>query len=266
MEAKRMSMTVQSVAKELLFSGEVAIVTGGARGIGQKTCETFASGGANIAVVDINQEGAKETASDIAQTYGIETLPVECDVSEKESVDEMVERVQDEFGRLDILVNNAAAGIGKPTFLDTEAEEWEKPIGVCYRGTMNCSHAALPYLKPDDGGSIVNLASDSYKGNDPGMSVYGSSKAAIVSFSKTLSKEVGDDGVRVNCVSPGTTRTPATEQAGIMDHEEKILESYALKRLGEPQDIANAIVYLASDAASWVTGQTLSVNGGYLRG
>jgi NAD(P)-dependent dehydrogenase (short-subunit alcohol dehydrogenase family) len=258
-------MREKTTAEKIDFTGDVAAVTGGARGIGRAICEAFASLGASVAVVDIDVENARSTAADLADEYDAETLAVECDVSEYEDARAMVDAVVDDLGTLDYLVNNAGLGTGKPSFMETEPDDWDTVVGVCYYGTMNCTHAALPHMTERGSGAIVNFASDSYKGNDPGLSVYGGAKAANVSFTSTISKEVGGDGVRVNCLSPGTTRTPATED-WIDDYEEKILESYALDRVGEPEDIADGVVFLCSDAADWVTGQTLSVNGGYFRG
>lgn len=258
-------MRDRSVAEKVEFAGEVAAVTGGAQGIGRAVCEAFAAGDAAIAIVDVAVEAAEKTATAIAEDYGVETTAVECDVSAYADATAMVETVVSRLGRLDYLVNNAGLGTGEPTFMDTEPADWDRVLGVCQYGTLNCTHAALPHMTDRGSGVIINFASDSYKGNDPGLSVYGGAKAANVSFTKTISKEVGEDGVRVNCVSPGTTRTPATAD-WIDEYEDKILESYSLNRLGDPEDIADAVVFLCSDAAGWVTGQTLSVNGGYIRG
>lgn len=258
-------MRDRSIAEKVAFDGTVAAVTGGAQGIGRAICEVFAAGGADVAVADVAVDRARETADEISDAYDVETAAVECDVSEYPEATAMVETVVSTLGRLDYLINNAGLGTGEPTFMDTEPDDWDRVLGVCQYGTLNCTHAVLPHMTERGSGVIINFASDSYKGNDPGLSVYGGAKAANVSFTKTVSKEVGEEGIRVNCVSPGTTRTPATAD-WIDEYEEKILESYALNRLGEPEDIADAVAFLCSDAASWVTGQTLSVNGGYIRG
>jgi len=253
------------VSQKVDFDGTVAAVTGGAQGIGRAICEAFAADGADIAVVDIQADVAAETADEIATEYGCDAIAVECDVTEHEDATEMVDTVVDELGRLDFMVNNAGLGTGEPTFRDTTPEDWDTVVGVCYYGTMNCTHAVLDHMTERGSGVVINFASDSYKGNDPGLSVYGGAKAANVSFTSTVSKEVGGDGVRVNCVSPGTTRTPATED-WLDEYADKVVENYALDRLGQPEDIADGVTFLCSDAASWITGQTLSVNGGYFRG
>ena len=257
-------MRVSNAIGEIDFSGQTAIVTGGASGIGREICETFAALGANVAVADIEEGPAEEAATELEDDHDVDALAVETDVSSYDAVSEMVETVVERFGRIDSLVNNAGIGESKP-FVDTEPEGWEKIVGVCLYGTMNCTHAVLPHMIERGGGSIVNFASDSYKGNDPGLSVYGAAKAGNVSLTRTVAHEVGEHDVRVNCLSPGTTRTPATEE-WIEEYEEQILESYALDRIGEPEDHADAVAFLCSDAAGWITGEVLSVNGGYIRG
>jgi NAD(P)-dependent dehydrogenase (short-subunit alcohol dehydrogenase family) len=253
------------VSEKVDFDGQVAAVTGGAQGIGRAICEAFAADGADIAVVDIQEDVAEETAEEISEEYDCAAIAVMCDVKDPEDANQMVETVIEELGRVDFLVNNAGGGSGSPSFRETTPEDREHVVDLCYHGTMNCTHAVLDHMCERGSGAIVNFASDSYKGNDPGLSVYGGSKAANVSFTSTVSKEVGEDGVRLNCVSPGTTRTPATEE-WLDEYAEKVMESYALDRLGEPEDIADGVTFLCSDAASWITGQTLSVNGGYIRG
>lgn len=255
----------EPVSEQVDFSGKVAAVTGGAQGIGRAICEAFAADGADVAVVDIQTDTAREAANEVSEEYDCESVAVECDVTDPDDADQMVETVVEELGRLDYLVNNAGGGSGSPSFRETSPEDRNKVVDLCYHGTMNCTHAALDHMTDRGSGVVINFASDSYKGNDPGLSVYGGAKAANVSFTSTVAHEVGEDGVRLNCVSPGTTRTPATDD-WLEEYGEKVLESYALNRLGEPEDIANAVTFLCSDAASWITGQTLSVNGGYIRG
>lgn len=256
-------MRDRTPAEKLDFDGEVTAVTGGASGIGRGICEAFASLGSDVAVVDIDLESATEVADELEAEYGVDALAVETNVKEYDEAVEMVDTVVDELGQLDNLVNNAGGGVTEP-FHESDPEDWEHQIDLCFYGTLNCTHAALQHFTERETGAIVNFASDSYKGNDPGLSVYGASKAANVSFTKTVANEVGEYGIRVNCLSPGTTDTPATHE-WIEEYEEKIVESYALNRLGEPEDHADAVTFLCSDAADWITGQALSVNGGYQR-
>ncbi len=247
------------------FTDQVAVVTGGAQGIGRGIVERFAESGANVAIADVQTDAAEAAASEVTGNADGDVLAVECDVTDYDSVTAMVETVLTEFGQIDYLVNNAGLSTGTPSFMESDPEDWDIAVDVCLYGTMHCTHAVLPHMTDRGQGVVINFASDSYKGNDPGLAVYGACKAANVSFTSTISQEVGEDGVRVNCVSPGTTWSPATED-WLDEYGEKVLESYALERLGQPADIANGVAFLCSDAASWVTGQTLSVNGGYIRG
>lgn len=258
-------MKGKTTSEKINFEGKVAVITGAAQGIGRGVAETLAGLGASVIIADVAVDTAEETAEEIASEYDATVEVVETDVTEYEEAQNLIEATIEKFGQIDILVNNAGLTDAKP-FLETEPEEWEFWVGVCFFGTMNCMHAALPQMIDRGSGVIINFASDSYKGNDSGLAVYGAAKAANVSLTKTVAHEVGKAGVRVNCVSPGTTETPATQDV-VEQHREQIIEnSYALDRLGQPTDIADAVAFLASDAAEWITGQTLSVNGGYIRG
>ncbi|WP_323173319.1 SDR family oxidoreductase [Natrialba sp. PRR66] len=247
------------------FTDDGVVVTGGASGIGKAVCETFAVQGANVTIADVDVEGAKDTASTLKDEYDTQAIAVETNVSSYEDATEMIETTVDEFGSVDVLVNNAGLSTRTSSFLDSTPEDWDRSVGVTYFGTMNCTHAALPHMIEQEGGCVINYASDSYKGNDPSLAVYGGAKAANVAFTMNVAKEVGEHGIRMNIVSPGTTETPATED-WIAEYRDKILDSYALDRLGTPEDIANTVVFLASDAADWITAEVVSVNGGYIRG
>ena len=257
-------MDEQSLTDQSQMDDAVVCVTGGAGGIGTAIGRTVASLGADVAVADIDIEGARETAALLADATGTEAVSVATDVSSHDAALEMVEQVTTELGPIDVLVNNAGVATYSQ-FVDSSPADWQKWLGVSLFGTLNCTHAVLPSMIERGDGSVINFASGSYTGNDPGMSVYGAAKAANVSFTKTVAKEVGPDGVRVNCVSPGTVRTPATDEL-LQAHEEAIAESYALERVGEPEEIANTVALLASDAMGWVTGEVVHVDGGYLRG
>jgi len=252
-----------SLLDRIGFDDEVVCVTGGAGGIGTAIGETVASLGADVAVADVDAEGARETARSLEADFGVDAVAVDTDVSSYPEAEAMVEAVADELGPIDVLVNNAGVPRNE-RFADSEPDGWETVIGVALYGTLNCSHAVLPTMLARGSGSIVNFASGSYRGNDPGLSVYGAAKAANVSFTKTLAKEVGPEGIRVNCVSPGTVRTPVTAD-WLDEHEAAVAESYALERVGEPGEVADVVALLASDAAGWVTGEVVHVDGGYLR-
>lgn len=258
-------MTEKPLAEKFDFTDESVAVTGGASGIGRAVTETFAAHGANVTIADIDVESADEWAETLTAEYDTQALAVETDVSSYEDASEMIDTTVDEFGSIDVLVNNAGLSTGASSFLESTPEDWDHSVGVTFTGTMNCTHAALSHMVEQEDGCIINYASDSYKGNDPSLPVYGGAKAANVAFTMNVAKEVGEHGVRMNVVSPGTTETPATED-WLAEYGDKVLESYALDRLGQPQDIANAVAFLASDAADWITAEVLSVNGGYIRG
>lgn len=152
--------------------------------------------------------------------------------------------------------------MSKP-FLEERPSDWDSQFDITLRGTINMTHNALAPMVDQESGSVISLISDSYQGQDPDLTVYASAKAALVTFTTSLAKEVGEHGVRVNAISPSTTKTPATEE-WLEQYGDKVVQQYPLGRVGRPEDHANAAVFLASDAASWITGQTVSVNGGFL--
>jgi NAD(P)-dependent dehydrogenase (short-subunit alcohol dehydrogenase family) len=167
-----------------------------------------------------------------------------------------------------VLVNVAAGGLQNAKdlnqpFMDETPDNWEPHFQVTLRGPFNMTHNALPVMEENGGGAVINFASDSYQGQDPNLTAYATVKAGVVTFTKSLAKEVGEHDIRVNCISPSTTWTPSTEE-WLDEYGDKVAENYPLGRLGYPEDHANAAVFLASDAADWVTGQVLSVNGGFL--
>ncbi|QLG63911.1 SDR family NAD(P)-dependent oxidoreductase [Halorarum salinum] len=252
-----------SIRDQIGFDDRVVCVTGGAGGIGTAIGEAVAELGADVALADVDVDGARGNARSLEEEYGVDALAVETDVSNYDDARAMVDAVEDGLGPIDALVNNAGVANTEP-FAETDPADWDTLIGVALYGTLNCTHAVLPSMKARGEGVVVNFASGSYRGNDPGLSVYGAAKAANVSFTKTLAKEVGEDGVRVNCVSPGTVRTPATEE-WVAEHEDAIAEAYALKRIGEPEEVANVVALLASEATGWVTGEVVHVDGGYVR-
>jgi NAD(P)-dependent dehydrogenase (short-subunit alcohol dehydrogenase family) len=247
------------------LTDDVAAVTGGASGIGQAVCKTFASLGADITIADVDTDAAEETAAAIEKEYGTRIMSIETDVSSYDDATEMIDTTVEKFGSIDILVNNAGLSTRTSSFLESTPDDWDQSVGVTFFGTMNCTHAALSHMVEQENGCIINYASDSYKGNDPSLAVYGGAKAANVAFTMNVAKKVGEHGIRMNVVSPGTTETPATED-WLAEYRDKVLESYALNRLGEPQDIADTVAFLASDAADWITAEVISTNGGYIRG
>ncbi|HEY9416095.1 MAG TPA: SDR family oxidoreductase [Pseudonocardia sp.] len=245
------------------LSGRVAIVTGGGSGIGRETSQLLARAGASVAVADKNKSAAQETAELITKAGG-QAVGVEVDVTEPDAAAEAVESTVQAFGAVNILVNNAAAWtVG--LFKDITKDEYvNKDIGVSLVGTMVMTRAVFDVMRENGGGSIVNLISDSARVGEPYMVAYGAAKGGVISFTKGFAKEAARSKIRVNAVSPGTTKTPGANP--VIDKwggEEKLMAAYPLRRLGEPIDQANAILFFCSDMSSWVTGQVLSVNGGY---
>jgi len=247
------------------FTDDAVVVTGGARGIGRGVCETFAEQGANVTIADVDLETAEETAESIENEYGTRSLPLETDVASYDEATEMIETTVEEFGSIDVLVNNAGLSTGTSSFLESTPEDWEQSVGVTYFGTMNCTHAALPHMIEQESGCIINYASDSYKGNDPAFAVYGGAKAGNVAFTMNVAKEVGEHGIRMNVVSPGTTRNACHRGLArrIRRQSPRIVRARPTRHA---QDIADTVVFLASDAADWITAEVVSVNGGYIRG
>ncbi len=250
--------------RELIdFSDRVAVVTGGASGIGEGIVTEFAAEGADVVVADIDDERGRAVAEAIEADRGVTAIFVNTDVSDPDACRASVERVLDEFGRVDVLVNGAAAHAETTPFVEENSGHWAPHVEVTLKGALHMTSAVLPSMVDRGRGSVINIASESYKGNDPSLTVYATAKAGLVAFTNSLAKEVGEHGVRINAISPSTTRTPATEE-WLAQYGDKVVKAHPLGRLGEPRDHAAAAVFLASDAADWITGQTLSVNGGYL--
>ena len=248
-----------SIAIDL--SGEVALVTGGGSGIGEAIARTLSRAGAAVAVADLSEQSAARVATAICDEGG-KAMPVQMDIADAASVDAAMERLHAQLGQVSILVNNAATWVVKE-FKDTTPAEVDRVLGVTLTGTINVTRAALPDVI-ERRGRIINIISDSARTGERSMSVYAAAKAGLIGLTKSIAKEVGAKGVMVNGVSPGTTSTPGgsgfIEAAG---GPEKLARAYPMGRIGEPQDIANAVLFFASPLCSWITGQVLSVSGGF---
>jgi NAD(P)-dependent dehydrogenase (short-subunit alcohol dehydrogenase family) len=259
---------------ELGLKARTALVTGAGRGIGLEICKTLAAEGARVAVNDLFGERANEGAREIVEARG-EAIGVAGDVTDSESVEGMVRRVVEAFGTVEILVNNA--GIPAVTardavpstgglFASSDRALWDRTMGLITYGVLNCSRAVIELMSEQRWGRVVNIISDAGRVGEPRLVAYSMAKAGVIGFSKALAKEAGRFCVTVNCVSPATTETDATAD-WIRAQGEQIMRAYplakGLNRLGRPSDIANAVAFLASERAEWITGQVLSVNGGY---
>jgi 2-hydroxycyclohexanecarboxyl-CoA dehydrogenase len=247
------------------MQGKVALVTGGARGIGRGIVTALAGAGASVAVADLRTDLAEETATEVARNTGARVVALQTDVSDLVHVQKTTERVLQTFGNIDVLINNAGWDELKP-FLQTTPDFWEKIIAINYRSVLNTCYAVLPHMVARKAGAVVNISSDAGRVGSLGEAVYAGAKAAIIAFSRTLAREHARDNIRFNVVCPGPTQTPLVEEMQQQEFGSRVLgrlEQYVpLKRLGKPEDIAPMVVFLASDAASFITGQVISVSGG----
>jgi NAD(P)-dependent dehydrogenase (short-subunit alcohol dehydrogenase family) len=251
------------------LTGKRALITGGASGIGRETALLFAREGAAVAVVDLDEVGGQSVVKAIKDKDG-QAIFVRCDVSQATDCHRAVQQIVDELGGLDILFNNAGI-IRRATVIDTTEEEWDRVMAVNVKSVFLLSKYAIPVMAQAGGGVIINTASGWGLVGGRKAAAYCASKGAVVLLTKAMALDHGQQNIRVNCVCPGDTDTPMlrheAQQLGVS--EEGFLTEAAdrpLQRIGRPEDIAQAVLYLASDASSFVTGATLVVDGGGLAG
>ena len=247
------------------FDGKVAIVTGGAGGIGSATCRRFAAEGARVSVLDRDAAGAQKVASEIKAAGGTAEA-FACDITDRKSVDAAVVATEAALGPIAILVNNAGFDIFKP-FLETDPGEWERLIAINLHGPLHMHHAVLPGMIERKYGRVVNIASDAARVGSTGEAVYAACKSAMLGFTKTLAREHARHGITFNVVCPGPTSTNLfAEFLKGAGNPEKLMEAFRrsipLGRIGAPEDLPGAIAFFASDDAAYVTGQVISVSGG----
>jgi len=242
---------------ELGLNEKVALVTGGASGIGKATATLLAREGARAVLIDLDAGAARSAAKEI----GGETAGIGLDMTDFDEVARIFADIRERYGRIDCLVNAAGVLVGG-VFIESTPEGWRREMDVCLYGVMNACRAALPVMAEQKAGRIVNIASDAAKVGEKQMASYAAAKGAVVAFSKSIAKEHGRNAINVNVVCPGTTKTAMTSFL-TPELEAKWVRTYPLQRLGEPEDIAGMIVFLLSERASWITGQAISVNGGY---
>jgi len=246
--------------------GKSVVVTGGARGIGRAIAHEFANAGADVVIGDFRFDEATKTALELSEVSGNRVVAVGTDVTSLEEVRHLRDEALRMFGKIDVLVNSAGWDRLLP-FIKTTPDMWDRVIAINFKGVVHTCHAILPHMVERKHGAIVNLSSDTARVGSFGEAIYAASKAAVIAFSKTLAREHARDNIRVNSLCPGLVDTPLIEE--MKDDDEftrKILDSIVnyipFKRLGRPEEIAAMAMFLASDSASYVTGQVFSVNGG----
>lgn len=242
------------------FQDRIGLVTGAASGIGRAVALGFTAGGGRVAVCDLNTAGAEEVA---AETGG-RGVAVPMDVTDTASVRAGVEQALAALGRIDVLVNCAGWDRIVP-FVETDEELWDRVIGINFRGVLATTHAVLPHMIERGSGAVVNVASEAGRSGSSGEAVYSGAKAGVIAFTRAVAREVARHGIRANTVLPGLTDTPLLQKMKDEGNEklmDAIVKATPLRRVARPEEVAEAILFLASDRASFTTGETLSVGGG----
>ena len=258
---------------DLGLEGKTVIVTGGGSNIGRAISQAFAREGSNVVIAEIDEGQGQKVVDEIKDLNGNAVL-IKTDVTKLADVESMVKKTLEDFKKIDVLVNNVGWDIPQ-FFMETTEDFWDRVISLNYRCDLNCMKAVLPHMIELKYGAIVSIGSDAGRVGEFRESVYSGCKAAVIGLSKAVAREVGRFGIRLNVVCPGVV-VPDTEDIGEQsmwkgelgdfftpDVQERAAKVYALRRLGKADETANAVVFLASDAANYITGQTLSVSGGY---
>jgi 3-oxoacyl-[acyl-carrier protein] reductase len=243
----------------MMLKDKVAIITGGAQGIGKEIALSLAQEGATVVIADINTQRLKETEKEI-RSYGAEVLTNLCDITDFNQVEQMVNKTLDKFKKIDILINNA--GVTSDALIVRMSEaDWEKVVAVNLKGAFNCTKASAKVMLKQRSGKILSIASIIGLIGNVGQANYAASKAGIIGLTKSVAKELAPRGINVNAIAPGFIQT---EMTAALDEKtkSKMLEAIPLKRFGQPKDVANLAVFLVSEKASYITGQVICVDGG----
>jgi NAD(P)-dependent dehydrogenase (short-subunit alcohol dehydrogenase family) len=246
---------------DLALNGRVALVTGAARDVGREIAMTLAAEGAAVAVNYLSSAAEAEAVVAEITAKGGKAKAYKADVSDYTAVKGMVDAVVRDFGGLNILVNNA--GFAKrQRFTDTTPDDWKKQIDICLYGAIHCCHAVAPYLEGAKNGRIISVIGDSSRVGESGLAIVAAARAGVVALMKSLAREFGRSGTTANTVSLGLVET-AHDKAWVEENREKLVRLYPVRRLGMPDDIAPAVALLASPRSGWITGQVLSISGGF---
>lgn len=244
------------------MKGKNAIVTGGARGIGEAIARKLATLGANIIIWDVMEDSAKETAAKIAAEYGVKAAGASVNVTDGKAIEAAVEAAKNEFGSVDVLVNNA--GVTRDTLMmRMKEEDWDFVLNINLKGVFLCTQAVAKVMAKQRSGAIVNIASVVGIMGNAGQANYSASKGGVIALTKTTAKEYSGRNIRCNAVAPGYIQTAMTDKLSA-EVKEKMLAFIPMGKLGQPEDVAKAVAFLASDESSYITGEVIKVDGGMI--
>lgn len=245
---------------------KVVIVTGGGHGIGKAYCLGFGKAGSRVVVADIDKPAAEQVGAQINKETDSHAIAVPVDVSDEKSTKEMAAAALQRFGRIDVLINNAAIfatiPMNRGRIEEITPDEWDRLMAVNLKGVFFCSRAVLPIMRKQKSGKIINIASGTVFSGSPGRIHYVTSKAGVIGFTRTLAREVGDDNIQVNVLAPGNTLSEENPTEEMLRFRQSSIGNRSLKRVQVPQDVVGAMLFLASPLSDFMTGQTVNVDGG----